>query len=157
MTRDVRPQNLPRNSERTFWDRVPTGPGCWEWQGVRLPKGYGQFRFLGRMWRAHRLAWLFSHGSLPNGLCVLHSCDNPPCVRPSHLFLGTNAENVADRERKHRRIAPHGGDHPRAKLTIDDVRSIRASRSSSRVLGPMYGVSPSTITHIRTGRTWRDD
>lgn len=81
---------------------------CWTWTAARLPFGYGEFRLDGRPVRAHRLAWEWEHGPIPPGLCVLHRCDRPECVRPSHLWLGTKAENTADMKAKGRgRFADH--------------------------------------------------
>lgn len=88
-------------SER-FWSKVQKSEGCWEWQGERRPGAfcYGRFeQYLdGEILRvaAHRMAWTLEHGPIPQGLCVLHRCDNPPCVRPDHLFLGTMADNTHD-------------------------------------------------------------
>lgn len=90
-----------------FWRRVRQGSGCWEWQGTRTAQGYGGFRIGGTMRKAHRVAWELTHGPIPpgagpHGTCVLHRCDNPGCVRPDHLFLGTNRDNARDREAKGR-------------------------------------------------------
>ena len=76
-----------------FWDKVKKTPACWVWAGVTFRNGYGQF---GRHSLAHRIAWELMYGPIPAGLCVLHRCDNPPCVRPDHLFLGTVADNNHD-------------------------------------------------------------
>ncbi len=97
-------------SEQNFWSKVnKEGPvlygklgQCWNWSAGCDNKGYGAVRFNGRNEKAHRIAWLYSFGVVPNTLCVLHRCDNPPCVRPSHLFLGTRADNNADMTRKGR-------------------------------------------------------
>lgn len=100
---DVR---LKRASKR-FWHRVVKSEGCWEWSGARFPRGYGhvQLRVLGPPDEiyAHRAAWRFTFGPIPDGLFVCHHCDNPPCVRPDHLFLGTAQDNVHDSQRKGRR------------------------------------------------------
>lgn len=88
-----------------LWSRVAAGLwpwSCWEWQGHRDDKGYGDVMFCGREQGAHRFAWESEFGHIPNGLYVLHKCDNPPCVRPDHLFLGTKADNSLDMVRKGR-------------------------------------------------------
>lgn len=151
---------MSRNTPDTFWAKADrTGGGCWLWTGQRLPRPgheYGRLSYGGRAWAAHRLAWTLEHGPIPGGMHVLHRCDNPPCVNPAHLFLGTNADNVADREAKGRRHAPRGEAHPRARLTIDQVREILATPDERPcVLGRRYGVDSSAITSIRKGRSWR--
>lgn len=85
-----------------FWEKVEKGPGCWEWRASVATNGYGQVWTDtsagrgGKKMAAHRCAWLLTHGELPAGLCVLHRCDNPLCVRPDHLFLGTLSDNTQD-------------------------------------------------------------
>lgn len=90
-----------------FWAKVRKTDGCWEWMGARRGKGYGQFYLNGRTQHAHRVAWELVHGPIPPGMQALHRCDNPPCVRPADLFLGTNHDNVLDRHSKGRtKISP---------------------------------------------------
>jgi hypothetical protein len=85
-----------RNLEDRFWEKVDIGPGCWTWRGARNTKGYGRLDFNGPYRVAHRVMWELTHGPIPDGLFVLHHCDNPPCVRPTHLYLGTKADNNGD-------------------------------------------------------------
>lgn len=104
----MRPEGTPKGSSRVlpvapiadrFWSKVDTDGDCWEWQAAKNPKGYGFFG-LGRRGDghalAHRVAYELTTGSIPDGLCVLHKCDNPGCVRPDHLWLGTRADNNRD-------------------------------------------------------------
>lgn len=140
-------------SER-FWSKVAYGgPGCWEWQAARIPKGYGVFSNGLRKLYAHRTAWeIANRQPVPKGLFVLHRCDNPPCVRPSHLFLGTAADNMADAARKLR--TTHGDRHPGRKLSSGQVTAIREDSRSGRVVAAAYDVSEATVSLIRHRRTW---
>ncbi len=92
--------------EERFWSRVKKTDACWEWMGHRESQGYGRFGWHKNPWlgRAHRFAWHVSYGPVPDGLFVLHRCDNPPCVRPDHLFLGTAKDNMQDCLKKGRKI-----------------------------------------------------
>lgn len=91
----------PRPLEERFWEKVRKGPQCWEWTGSRV-RGYGYFGAWGRVRLAHRVSWQLRHGEIPPGLCILHRCDNPSCVRPGHLFIGTQRDNMQDAKRKGR-------------------------------------------------------
>ena len=142
-------------SERFWWDVDRTSDtGCWEWHGVRNQRGYGQVSVTGQIRATHRVAWELTHGPIPPGMIVCHRCDNPPCVRPDHLFLGTHRDNTVDSMTKgrlvsggrhwtrqypdrllkgdahHSRLHPErvlrGSAHGRAKLTEADVVVIRA-------------------------------
>jgi HNH endonuclease len=113
----------------------------------------GGYRRLGDGRLAHRVAWESHHGPIPDGMVVMHLCDNPPCCEPTHLKLGTRAENNADRDRKGRNRRPNqrGEAHSNAKLTDADVDAILASDEPATVLGPRYGVNPDHIRRIRRG------
>lgn len=94
-----------------FWEKVDKTDGCWNWIAARgsvreKTPGYGHFGYLGKTHLAHRLSWKIHFGEIPAGIFVLHKCDNPGCVRPDHLFLGTHADNMADAKTKGRMIKP---------------------------------------------------
>lgn len=133
------------------------GSGCWEWQGFRDPNGYGRLNVKNRPVLAHRISWEIHCGPIGVDQQVLHRCDNPPCVRPEHLFLGDPAANSADKlaKKRHRYGVSRGSDHGCAKLTEDQVREIRTSVGPSRIVAEKYGVSGRQVRDIRTRRSWR--
>lgn len=147
----------------SLWQRVylRAGDECWPYEGPRSEDGYG---IVGRQGKAHRLAYIDRFGAIPADVHVLHRCDNPPCCNPAHLFLGTNHDNVLDRQRKGRtKMPPHpsigrcGEKHWRAKLTDADVQSIREQRArgiTTIQLGREFCVNPATISRIARG-IWR--
>jgi len=90
------------NVAEKFWSKVKRSDDCWEWQGGKSPLGYGRVRHEGKDWFAHRVAYYLIYGVHPGNLSVCHKCDNPPCVRPDHLFLGTRHDNMMDSARKGR-------------------------------------------------------
>ena len=146
-----------------LWSRVIADPHseCWVWIGYRDAFGYGQIGIGGRKLEfTHRLAWQLANGPIPAGLLVLHTCDNPPCVRPSHLFLGTHADNTADMMAKgrHRCVPLRGEQNGHARLTGDQVEDIRRFYTgggiSQRRLARLFCVVQGTIGHILHGRTW---
>ena len=144
-------------SER-FWSRVKRGDedACWLWQGYVNRRGYGRLSHQGESSYAHRVAWELTHDAIPPGMVVRHACDNPPCVNPAHLLLGSQADNMRDKkERGRSRGAPPGENHPKNKLTEEQVREIRVATGSCREIAIRYGVSKSTIVEIRAGLTWR--
>lgn len=134
--------------------------GCWEWQGNKF-RNYGRVNVWGgKMW-AHRLSWLLAHGSLPRHLNVLHKCDNPPCVRPDHLFIGTHSDNVADMVAKGRNSCQdmRGEGNPRARLYEEDVRCARVQHTTNGVssarIAASYGVTYQHAYKMLHGRSWR--
>lgn len=147
--------SVTRRFESKVDRRAGQGPRgeCHEWTAATVPKGYGTFRIDGRMIGAHRVAWFLATGEWPNEW-VLHTCDNPPCVRFDHLFEGTPAVNSADMRAKGRARALRGEQHGRAKLSHAAVEAIRASSEPGVVLASRYGVSPSAISRVRNRRLW---
>ena len=130
--------------------------GCWLWTGALSKSGYGSLGFKGRMWRAHRLAFYGFVGDIGD-LHVLHRCDNPRCVRPEHLFLGTPADNAADKSAKGRTgVEKRSGElNNKAKLTEADVLMIRTSDKSGNSIAHELGVSRALVNMVRRGEIWR--
>lgn len=139
-----------------FWANVERrGPEeCWPWTASTNQYGYGRLQGAARGAKvaAHRLSYEIHKGAAGD-LCVLHHCDNPRCVNPRHLFLGTHADNCEDKVAKGRQ--PRGEGLPFSRLTEADVRAIRASNEKGRDLAKRYGVAPATITRVRRGHLWR--
>lgn len=155
-------------AEIRFWSKVRIRRfGCWEWTGTKASNaGYGCLSVDGRLLRAHRVSYELNIGPIPSGLFVCHSCDNPNCVRPSHLFAGTNADNMRDAFLKGRVRLPHlyhkgqnaGSKHGLSKLTEGDVAEIlrrKRDGESQRRLAAEYGVVESVVSMIVTGKRWR--
>jgi hypothetical protein len=129
---------------------------CWVWTAGRTALGYGQLWFDGRMWYAHRCMWIVTYGPIPAGMEIAHACDNPPCLRPDHLFLASHRENLADAVRKGR--VERGNRHHAAKLTEEDIPAIRAlirDGRTRREVASRYGVSRWTIGEVVHGRAWK--
>ncbi len=146
---------------KLFWEKVEvkTPEVCWPWIGKSKANfGYGMFRLNGRVHNAHHAAWLLTNGPIEAGLFVLHKCDNPPCCNPAHLFLGTQKDNMIDKSNKGRADYPKGEQHPRAKVTDQDVKAIRAaprSYGARRRLAAQYGISKETVDSITERKTWK--
>jgi hypothetical protein len=130
---------------------------CWKWGASKRRDGYGQFLLAGIMIGAHRAAWIYAHGEIPCGLHVLHRCDNRSCVNPTHLFLGTHADNMRDMCKKGRHRALRGERQRSAVLTEGAVRNIRvamASGASQRSIARFLRLNSTTVNAIARGRTW---
>lgn len=150
-----------------FWRKVQRGDGCWPWVGPTNDRGYGVLSIARPQRRvyAHRFSWAMANGPIPDGYEVCHRCDNPPCVNPAHLFLGTHAENMRDARQKGRALGradlprPRGEQVNTAKLTAESVREIvarfRSGETNKSALAREYGVTHHMVRLIVTGRAWR--
>lgn len=127
---------------------------CWEYQGKLDKGGYGTCSYEGEFWRVHRLSYYHYKGSL-NEQDVLHTCDNPKCFNPAHLFLGTHTDNMQDMSKKGRQRTPLGIDHPQTYLSEQQVREIKQSKVSLKELSIKYNTTMATISNIRRGKTWK--
>lgn len=146
-----------------FWERIDRGDAsaCWIWRGATNSRsGYGNYTHDGRVLHAHRFAWMIVHGreSIPADAVVRHRCDNPPCVNPAHLEVGTQADNMQDKVRRGRCGSARGEAVGNAKLTADKVREIRRlHRADIGVvdLAAAYGVSHHAIHCVVERKTWK--
>lgn len=145
-----------RHTPGSFWAYVDQQSDCWLWTGYVSTDGYGQLVYQRRKYKAHRLAYELTFGSIDPGMMVCHRCDTPLCCRPDHLFLGTNADNMADCVRKGR--SARRSSHSQARLTEDAVVEIReryaAGLDSQQSLADRFGVHRTTIGHVVRGGTW---
>lgn len=151
--------------------------GCWLWTASKYGNGYGMFYLGQKIVGAHRASWQLFKGGIPSGLFVLHKCDNPACVNPSHLFLGTQKENISDMHKKKRsgwhndpqglakkmsaalrgKNGAKGERNPAAKLTkaqVYKIKGLLAKGCSQQKIGEIFGVCQSTIGNIKTGKKW---
>jgi hypothetical protein len=150
-----------RKTYRERFDEKYTklGPNeCWEWNAAKNHSGYGAFNTCrnNRVKVAHRVAWELSHGPIPEGLCVCHRCDNPSCVNPNHLFLGTKADNNADKVSKGR--SNFGERNGRSRLLEAQASRILARRREgvpSKQVAAEFGVCRETVDNIASGRNWQ--
>jgi hypothetical protein len=148
-----------KTAEQRFWEKVDKNGsnGCWIWTGnTKHSEGYGRILVFGKRMKAHRFSWQLAHGSLPSELDVCHTCDNPACVNPMHLFLGTHKENMQDKALKCRAL--HDERHPMAKLTRPQVIEILSlcDKGHTRVaLSKKFHVSEAAISAIANGKSWK--
>jgi len=150
-----------------FWNKVDKrgSEECWNWHAAKNSAGYGNFWFDGGFKLAHRVAYRLENKENPGGMCVCHSCDNPACVNPNHLWLGSHKENMEDMSHKSRHNAPDppnssGENHPNSKLSNKEVKEIRRKYEETKVtqydLANEYSVSQTTIGEIVRGEKYTD-
>lgn len=143
-----------------FWKRIQTNTqvDCWLWSGCTDKRGYGVVKFLGFTRHAHSVAYELKYNILTRGINVLHRCDNPPCCNPDHLFLGTHADNMADKVAKNRHS--HGETHGMAKLTALQVKSIRrlheTGNFTQQELADKFSIGRTRIWDIINNKRWKD-
>lgn len=157
---------MNKTIEQRFWAKTSKqSNGCWQWTGATDTKGYGRFH----VWRmgtilAHRYAWQLTNGLIPEGMFACHRCDNPACVNPEHIFIGTAEENTRDMltKQRHSRGESHGdkirrADRGNRKLSPDDVVAIRAELKRGerqRDIARAFGISQGAVSQINRGATW---
>lgn len=152
---------LPMSLRLSRFIAVGAPDECWPWMGRRLPNGYGELSASGKggkHLRAHRVAWELKHGPIPEGLCVLHKCDNRPCCNPAHLFLGTRTDNSDDKVKKGRQA--RGQRVGSAKLSAVQVSEIRAAAAGGERVGAIarrYGVCHQNVSMIVRRKRWREE
>lgn len=152
MVRFLRPEGMTRWQWmiQRFWEGVDKrGPNdCWPWTKARVTDGYGTIAYeVGDLYATHRLSFIIEHGNIPEGMQVLHSCDNPPCCNPAHLFLGTNLDNVRDMLNKRRGSV---------KLTCEQVKQIKEDFRKQRIIAEEYNISQSLVSRIKRGNRWHE-
>lgn len=164
-----------RNGEVRFWLGVRSSKdGCWEWQRCRTPQGYGQVAVDRVRWIAHRYSWHLHFGPIPRGLFVCHRCDNPPCVNPAHLFLGTHQDNMRDMAEKGRAARSKGRPHgpsgvrtnfhshvgtknPNGRLTEEAAKQIISRLATGELytaIAADFPISHWAVAKIAQGRSW---
>lgn len=151
----------------SFNKRVDKSGDCWIWLGPLSESGYGKFNCLDgkRNWRAHRASWTIAYGPIPDGMLVLHKCDNRRCVRPEHLFLGNNKDNTQDALQKGRLKDMGPWRHPcpgelngRAKINLTDVQEIRDMANKGtlqRDISRKFGIGQTAVSKIVNNQTWK--
>jgi hypothetical protein len=137
-----------------FWALVQKGDGCWLWTKSTIIKGYGRF-YSGKFMVAHRWAWQFTNGPIPDGMMVCHKCDNPPCVNPAHLFLGTNSDNQKDayRKNRHRNKGEFGRNNKLNPLQVRIIRKL-GNALPMREIGAIFSVGASQVSRIQKNQSW---
>jgi hypothetical protein len=155
--------NFTDKDARRFYSKIKKSRGCWFWLGHRGANGYGHFRWRvngSRCYYAHRFSYAYHIGAIPEGMHVCHKCDNPGCVNPDHLFIGTAKDNQRDASRKGRKVGnPAGRPVGGSKLTPEQAIQIRAELGagfSKKLIAKRYKVSTGTILNIQRGITFKE-
>ena len=138
-----------------FWRNVEKTDGCWNWTAHLNSKGYGRLWAQRKLWQAHRFSYFITHGPIPDGLFVCHRCDNPRCVRPSHLFLGTCLDNSQDMSKKGRAAWGEKCSHSKLRqIDVENIRNLHAEGISVAQIAQRYGMSRQQIYNIIDRKHW---
>lgn len=164
LTFNISKDKVPPDLIRRFWPKIRRTRGCWEWTSSKNPRGYGLIsQFQKNRWIAHRLSWVLHIGPIPKNKFVCHKCDNPGCVNPKHLFIGTHKENMLDRLRKGRTASgERNAGHKLTKSQVNKIRSIktihglrkRSDGITRADLAKKYGVHKETIHRVLRNEMW---
>lgn len=145
--------------DERFWSKVDKSGDCWEWIACKTKAGYGQYSVNGSREYTHRLSWEYKYGPITSGIFVCHKCDNPACINPEHLFLGTQKDNMGDCHAKGRGSKPpihYGESHPMSKLTEEEVIRIRSfSHLGPPGVGKLFGISRQLAGAVLKRQIWK--
>lgn len=148
----VIPKSFSEKDKARFWAKVNKTPSCWLWT-AGLVNGYGTFGINYMTLRSNRVSYALHKGPIPKGLQVCHSCDNPACVNPDHLFLGTNHDNVLDKVKKKRQAK--GEKSALSKLKESDILAIRKMNVRQEDIAKKFNIDQSNVSYIKSGKTWK--
>lgn len=155
-------KDVDKKDEKRFWKKVciKSKDECWEWVASIDTCGYGRFAFRKILLSAHRFAWTISFGKIPISMQVLHTCDNPSCCNPGHLFLGTHQDNMIDRNNKGRSKggSNKGEENPRSRFKVKDIFKIRKMLKKGykqKEISLIFNTSQAVISGIKTKKYWR--
>lgn len=149
-------EEVINRASKKFWKKVSIGPECWEWRAGKDADGYGGICIFGKAYKAHRFSWALHNQKDPGNMLVLHSCDNPGCVNPEHLFLGSNHDNSNDKVSKKRHRFHEN--HPCVRINPLIVRICKRLRINFNwtyaSIGSVFDVTPGAIWNAVNGRSW---
>jgi hypothetical protein len=147
---------MKRNTVQDLWKSIEVSglEDCWYWLAAKTHNGYGRFKLDGKTQRAHRVAYVLTHGNITKDALVLHMCDTPACCNPSHLFQGTTQDNMTDKINKGRAVYAVGAAVGGAKLDADKVLAIRNDCRFQKDIAKEYGVSQTTVSRIKNQALW---
>lgn len=146
-----------KNKLSDVWNHVERGDNdeCWMWISRKHKDGYGFLKIQGKYWLAHRAVYAYCNGPIPTGKVIRHSCDTPACCNPNHLLIGTQIDNIQDRQDRGRHVACHGTKSGMSKLSESQVLAIRKDDRFQKVIADDYGIGQSTVSSIKTRQTWK--